>query len=864
MSKKAEDENFFCGNCKKQYTSKQNWQKHFHIQQVLSSNKPGLVAGVSRKIPNICFETTGPKICQNTLEQAVRDYNQQVKARKKADCYFQFCKRSVSPSPSDQEQPKRAKTNIEINNNIIEDEETSDQANSAPTHQDVTLTSKNPPLVIQTKDAETQTSIDLSLSSHSVEIVENLRLTKEIHQKLFSNKAESELQKQKSENKITEGSEFESNLSLLQNAKSMKDLMENKLMSHFKLKLKAEKLEKDIDIPEELNEHLADKNELLPGIPIENKGDEQEVLNKELSKEDDTNKWVVVCLSCKAKQNPNESRGCFSVGNPNYTAGKSQEKWFRNLKTLLIKHIRKLIHHQRLAIYQALKLQLKDDIKKIHDTCTNMLYFIMKTNSAWMMYPNLLATLYRSGLQVGNINHSRYACETFLPLLDQQMKEATIKWFEEQESVTITADLGTIRGVEILVVLLVSEKDKIVKFVGADIVAGKGGKYLANRMFNVLISEEYLHLDYVELVGKLSGMAGDGVFCKDNAPFKDQMRVIFGEDFKFRWDILHLVNRAHIDAHDRSKGAWGLKKIMDYIQEHSETYRSGLEYNKMILGDLFGFKRPKIKSNTRMANYDYNQVLRFLENSKFFDHPEPILVTAFMFLLVCYVTKIILQISQATDVSTSLIDNVFYKAKGKEVMLKALKMGLRLVSIQESQSIEDIINEYKVVPSSEDEKLPIEDYLINEVCSLVTKKQSDVLGFIKEESRPKRSRSEEKFKNEDACTMLETYVQVYWNGVEERLTHFDKDGTTSWSEAPSESIFSILGYIIEHKPSLTFKNMIQLCRVVKEGPTPGSTAAIEITKKAIANWPAKDGIRFTSNNYFHGVTSSTVANITKE
>ena len=58
----------------------------------------------------------------------------------------------------------------------------------------------------------------------------------------LSNK--SELQKQKtSENTITlEGSEFESNLAMLKNANAMKAIMENELMSHFKVKLKVEKL----------------------------------------------------------------------------------------------------------------------------------------------------------------------------------------------------------------------------------------------------------------------------------------------------------------------------------------------------------------------------------------------------------------------------------------------------------------------------------------------------------------------------------------------------------------------------------------------------------------------------------------------
>ena len=43
-------------------------------------------------------------------------------------------------------------------------------------------------------------------------------------------------------------------------------------------------------------------------------------------------------------------------------------------------------------------------------------------------------------------------------------------------------------------------------------------------------------------------MAGDGAFCKSNEPFKSQMKKHFGDNFKFRWDLLHLVNRAHVDC----------------------------------------------------------------------------------------------------------------------------------------------------------------------------------------------------------------------------------------------------------------------------------------------------------------------------
>ena len=36
------------------------------------------------------------------------------------------------------------------------------------------------------------------------------------------------------------------------------------------------------------------------------------------------------------------------------------------------------------------------------------------------------------------------------------------------------------------------------------------------------------------------------------------------------------------------------------------------------------------------------------------------------------------------------------------------------------------------------------------------------------------------------------YINELWAGISERLTHFDSDGTTAWSEAPAEGICSIL------------------------------------------------------------------------
>ena len=82
-----------------------------------------------------------------------------------------------------------------------------------------------------------------------------------------------------------------------------------------------------------------------------------------------------------------------------------------------------------------------------------------------------------------------------------------------------------------LVVLLISEVDKEVRFAGLDLVSSKEEVYLADKILQILIAEEHLNLDEVEVKKKVSGMAGDGAFCKKNEPFKNRMRALFGENF---------------------------------------------------------------------------------------------------------------------------------------------------------------------------------------------------------------------------------------------------------------------------------------------------------------------------------------------
>ena len=289
------------------------------------------------------------------------------------------------------------------------------------------------------------------------------------------------------------------------------------------------------------------------------------------------------------------------------------------------------------------------------------MYYIIRTNTAWALYPVLLAVLFRSGCEIGNLNHSTYACENLCEILNTQLKRETEEWILKQISLTITADIGTIQGLSLLVLLTMIEEDKTVKLVGVKPIRSKQGVYLANEIF--LMFKENLEITEELIVSKVSGMAGDGAFCKDNAPFKEEMRRLFRNDFKFRWDLLHLVNRAHVDA---IQSVPKIKECLDFVQNHSSSLRTGLDYTNMYLDNVIGFKRPKLKSATRMVNYEFDQIDRFVENSKFFDHPIDKIITSKYYVLIALTTKIILQVGQKTDVKKKFIQEIFYDAGGKK------------------------------------------------------------------------------------------------------------------------------------------------------------------------------------------------------
>ena len=119
------------------------------------------------------------------------------------------------------------------------------------------------------------------------------------------------------------------------------------------------------------------------------------------------------------------------------------------------------------------------------------------------------------------------------------------------------------------------------------------------------------------------------------------MKELLNDNLQFRWDILHLANRAHVDArgttaadlkeaakfsHLEEDGevetpaatlsATPISELIDMIQKSAKTLRTGIQYTGLKISSQ-SFKRPKVWSATRMCLYEYDMVKRFLENRVF-------------------------------------------------------------------------------------------------------------------------------------------------------------------------------------------------------------------------------------------------------
>ena len=128
---------------------------------------------------------------------------------------------------------------------------------------------------------------------------------------------------------------------------------------------------------------------------------------------------------------------------------------------------------------------------------------------------------------------------------------------------------------------------------------------------------------------------------KGNEPFKTRITELLKNlELTFRWDMLHLCNRAHLVA--RGQTAYEKKKkekdleqgdepeesdiisstllsdLINHIQRDAKKFRTGINYTSLKIS-VSDFKRPKVWSTTRMCLYEFEMTLRFLQNKLYFE-----------------------------------------------------------------------------------------------------------------------------------------------------------------------------------------------------------------------------------------------------
>ena len=111
----------------------------------------------------------------------------------------------------------------------------------------------------------------------------------------------------------------------------------------------------------------------------------------------------------------------------------------------------------------------------------------------------------------------------------------------------------------------------------------------------------------------------------------------------------------------------------------------------------------------------------------------------------------------------------------------------------------------------------------------------------------------------DIVQIVEGFIEKFWECVAKRMEHTDTEcDITSFSEAPAESFFSKWEFVTNHRPSLKPSNVISLCRIMLEGPVPGTVVSHDLTRKALTLWEGHLGERFTTQKWDGISVSKTV------
>ena len=604
----------------------------------------------------------------------------------------------------------------------------------------------------------------------------------------------------------------------------------------------------------------------------------------EVQTNDETEEEYLTCLVCQ-KNSLNRKPGIIIEGGSNYsvyneTTGMRNkcDRWFSNFKKKVVKHLKSSTHTNSVTVERQhidKVCKLKADI---HTSMRHLAYYTLHSNTPFEQFPILLATVNKCGVNLGDINHTRKFIVIFLELVNDELYKKTYKWFNDQKEVTVTLDIGTVFGITLLATLFIGD-DGNVKLVNVTPISSKKGADVATVCFESMkmgnnIKEE-------DLKEKIVGLTGDGAFAKLNKPFKNKISELLGKNVPIRWDILHLINRAHKDARGKTDfdddtdttldddepdpaleishlDTTEVSKLINYIQSEAKKYRSGIKYTNLVMTTGGKFKRPKVWSNTRMVVYEFEMLERFLENKVYFDHPQKYLILAKVYCLVMFSLKIILKCVQKTNISQKYVKSVILDGHGKKAMNFASQVALDVYNNNSiSYLLEDKHKEkdYNVSVTKKGLAHDLYDYI---------ESKPDLFNIENEEPKERVTRHaiENEFTIDHAKEIADAYTDALWVAINKRLEYADLADLSScaFSEAPAESVFSVYARVTDGRESLTVNHAVCLLRVSMHGPPPSTTAAEELAGTALANFNSHLGERFCTQMWFKGKTSKTIKN----
>ena len=268
-----------------------------------------------------------------------------------------------------------------------------------------------------------------------------------------------------------------------------------------------------------------------------------------------------------------------------------------------------------------------------------------------------------------------------------------------------------------------------------------------------------------------------------------------------------------------------------------------------------------------MVNFEYNQLLRFLECSKYWDIPEWVSIIAKLYLPITYTLKIMLSQVQATSVKSNYIMKVFTgdDSLGLLAVKAALQVGVQALKSPNMITLKDFILSLNIpdILIHTEEQSETSNSFAHTLINFMSKNMY-FYALVEAPTLPRTRNEESKASFENASATLNCYIISLWKGIHDRFKYMDLTGETCWSEAPAESVFSTWQYIIDHRPSLTVKHTESICRIIRDGPNPASSSAEILMQHASGKWKSEHGMRFTTQNWQPGFVSNIVEKLQHE